>query len=173
MDITNANTGRTVATTLIEGDRIAVNLVATKPNGERLSAAGMFNHLGNAVDGEGKEKIGEAGLRLELLSGNAAPEFPLTKYNQLVEDGSSEAAEDLKSQYEIDREAWEQEGNQSLPDAIGNAALDWAERVAGVKTFDAGDAPYIKPEQVIVKNAVRETPTTAVIFVVQLSPSWG
>lgn len=172
MDIKNTNTGKQIATTLIPGDRIAVNLVATKPDGARMSAAGMFNHLGNAVDAEGKEKHGESGLRLELLSGNAAPEFPMAKYNELVESGQREAAEDLKDQYEIDRASWEEEGNVSLPDAIGNAALDWADRQHGVKTVD-GDHPVIKPEQVVVKNAVRETPDQAVLFVVQLSPSWG
>lgn len=172
MEVKNTNTGKTIATSLIAGDRIAVNLVATKPDGSRMSAAGMFNHLGNAIDAEGKEKIGEPGLRIELLSGSAAPEFPLTRYNELVESGQREAAEDLKEQYEIDKSTWEDEGNQSLPDAIGNAALDWADRVHGVKTFD-GDHPFIKPEQVVVKNAVRETPQQGVLFVVQLSPSWG
>lgn len=172
MEITNSNTGKQVATGLIVGDQIAVNLVATKPDGSRMAANGLFNHLGNAIDSEGKEKIGESGLRLELLSGNAAPEFPMMKYNELVETGQSEAAEDLKTQHEIDLAEWEAQGNQSLPDAIGNAALDWADRIHGVKTTD-GDHPVIKPEQVVVKNAVRESSTDPVVFIVQLSPSWG
>lgn len=164
---------KVVASTLIAGDQISVNLVAVKPGGERMSAGGLFNHLGNAIDAAGKEEIGKSGLDLTLLGGVAAPEFPKAKYDELIEQGSTEAAEDLVLQHEMDVKAWEEQGNQSLPDAIAAAALEWADRCHGVKSEDTGDHPFIKPEQVVVKNVVRENATQPGVFIVQLTPSWG
>lgn len=167
-----SSTGKVVATHLIEGDRISVNLVATKPDGARMSAGGLFNHLGNAVDEKGQEIPSTSGLDLTLLGGKAQPEFNTVKYQELVEQGSMEAAEDLKSAYEIEMENFDDEGGLSLPDAIANAALDWADRCHGVKTTD-GDHPVVKPDQVVVRNVVRENAQDPGVFVVQITPSWG
>lgn len=173
MEVTSTNSGKSVvASTLIPGDQISVNLVATKPDGARMSAGGLFNHMGNAVDAQGKEVPGASGLNIALLSGTAAPEFNIVKYNELIEQGSTEAAEDLQLQHEMDVQAWEEQGNQSLPDSIAAAALDWADRVHGVKTTD-GDHPVIKPESVVVKNVTRENAQQPGVFIVQLTPSWG
>lgn len=161
------------ASTLIVGDQISVNLVATKPDGTRMGASQLFDHMGNAVNADGTAIPGSQGLRVELLSGNAAPEFPSVKYQELVESGQTEAAEDLKTAYEMEVAAWQDQGNLSLPDAIANAALEWADRVHGVKTTDSGDHPVIKPEQVVVKNVVREHNSQPGVFTVQLTPSWG
>lgn len=171
MQVTSA-TGGGPATGLIIGDQISVNLVATKPDGTRMSAAGLFNHMGNAVTPDGKEEIGKPGLHVELLGGASQPEFPAKKYQELVESGQVEAAEDLKTAYEMELANWQDQGNLSLPDAIAAAALDWADRLHGVKTTD-GDHPVVKPEQVVVKNVIREHKDQAGVFVVQLTPSWG
>lgn len=172
MEVTSANTGKQVATSLIPGDQISINLVAQKPDGARMSAGGVFNHLGNAVDEKGQDIPGASGLDLTLLAGKAQPEFNMKKYQELVEQGSTEAAEDLKTAYEIELENFEDEGGLSLPDAIAAAALEWADRCHGVKTTD-GDHPVIKPEQVVVRNVIRETSDQPGVFIVQLTPSWG
>lgn len=171
MQVTSTNKP-VVATTLIAGDQISVNLVATKPDGARMSAGGLFNHIGNAIQSDGKELPGISGLNIALLSGSAAPEFPAAKHQELIEQGSTEAAEDLVLQHEMDVAAWEEQGNKSLPDSIADAALDWADRVHGVKTTD-GDHPVIKPESVVVKNVTRENAQQPGVFIVQLTPSWG
>lgn len=163
----------TVATHLIPGDRISVNLVASQPGGARMSVAESFDHMGNVVDVKGSPVPGKPGLRIELLSGNAAPEFPLAKYNELVESGQTEAAEDLKMQHELDLQAFEDEGNETLPDSIASAVLDWAERAHGVTQTDTGDHPFIRPDQVVVKNVVRQQSDEPGVFIVQLTPSWG
>lgn len=163
----------TLATELINGDIIAVTLVAQEPGGNRLSVSATFNHLGEAIDAASKQSLpGVPGLDLGLLSGTAAPEFPMAKYQELVNTGQVEAAEDLKTAHEMAVEAWEQEGNQSLPDAIGTATLSWAEKVHNVHTTD-GNWPVIKPDQVVVRNVVRNTPSESAVFVVQLTPVWG
>ncbi len=173
MEVTSSNTGKVVAQTLIPGDTISINLVASKPDGTRMNAGGLFNHLGNAVDEKGQDIPGSSGLDLSLLSGKAQPSFNVAKYQELIEQGSTEAAEDLKAAYEIEMENFEDEGNLSLTDAIAAAALEWADRCHGVKTEDSGDHPVIKPEQVVVRNVVRENAETPGVFIVQLTPSWG
>ena len=164
---------RRPAQALINGDTIQVNLAATKPDGARMSAGGMFNHLGEAIDVKGASQVGQPGLDVSLLSGSAKPEFPLAKYNELIAQGSREAAEDIQAQYEIDLEAWTNEGNTAIEDAIAAAALDWAFRVHGVTQTDTGDNPYIKPEQVVVKSVFRSHENEPGIFTVQLTPAWG
>jgi hypothetical protein len=171
MKITSTNKGGP-ATTLIPGDQIAVNLVATKPDGSRMSAGGLFNHMGEPVDVDGKVQIGQAGLHIETLGGAAMPEFPAVKYQELLDSGQQEAAEDLKTAYELDLAKWQDEGNLSLPDGIANMVLDWAARVHNVHTTD-GDHPVIKPDQVVVKNVIREKADQPGVFTVQLTPSWG
>lgn len=164
--------GGTVATHLIVGDQISVNLVASNPGGQRLSAAGLFNHMGEAIDAQGNAMPNSPGLDVTLLGGAAKPEFPMAKYQELVDQGSSEAAEDVQTAYELQVQSWEQEGNQSLEDSIATAALDWADRVYNVKTTDH-DGPKIEPEQIVVKSVIRATPEQAGLFIVQLTPSWG
>ena len=168
----SSTTGGGPATTLINGDQISVNLVATKPDGTRMGAAGLFNHMGNAVQADGTELPGQPGLRVELLSGAAQPEFPAARYQELMESGQREAAEDVKTAYEIELANWQEQGNMNLPDTISAAVLEWADRCHGVKTVD-GDHPFVKPEQVVVKNVVRENATQPGVFIVQLTPSWG
>jgi hypothetical protein len=167
-----STTGGGPATTLVVGDQIAVNLVATKPDGSRMSASGLFNHMGEAVNADGKAVPGQPGLHIENLGGAAMPEFPSVKYQELVESGQMEAAEDLKTAYEMELSKWQEEGNLALPDGIANMVLEWADRVHGVKTTD-GDHPVIKPEQVVVKNVIRENAQQPGVFTVQLTPSWG
>lgn len=172
MKVTNEKGGGP-ATSLIIGDQISVNLVATKPDGTRMSAAGLFNHMGEAVSLDGKSIPGVPGLRIELMgSATAQPEFPAKKYQELVEQGSIEAAEDLKSAFELELSGWEDKGNVPLTDAIANLALEWAERTTGAKTTD-GDHPVIKPEQVVVKSVIRENAQQPGVFIVQLTPAWG
>lgn len=161
------------AQTLVVGDQIAVNLVATKPDGSRMSAAGLFNHMGEAIDASGKSLPNTPGLDVTLLGGKAMPEFPMAKYQELLEQGSVEAAEDLKAAYELDMQRAQEEGAQSLPDAIATAAFDWAHRCYGVQDHDSGDGPYIKPDQIVVKNVVREHAEQPGVFTVQITPSWG
>lgn len=172
MKVTSSTTGKQLATSLIVGDQISVNLVASKPDGARMSAGGLFNHLGNAINEKGQEQPGVSGLDLSLLGGKAQPSFNMMKYQELIEQGSTEAAEDLKSAYELELESFEDEGGMSLPDAIAAAALEWADRCHGVKTTD-GDHPVIKPDQVVVRNVVRENAEAPGVFIVQLTPSWG
>ena len=172
MEKTTTQAKAGIATTLVPGDVIAVNLVANGEGGERLSVAQTFNQLGNAVDGKGQEIPSTPGLKLELLQGQAAPEFPMAKYNELIETGQVEAAEDLKAAHEMEVEAFESDGGMTLPDAIGKAALDWADRVHGVKTHD-GPHPWISPDQVVVKNVYRNAVDEPGVFIVQLNPVWG
>ena len=158
---------------LIDGDVITVNLVATKPDGSRLSAGGIFNHMGNAVQADGQSIPGAAGLDVSMLSGSAKPEFPMAKYQEFIKTGQMEAAEDLQAAHELDLENWQSEGNMSLEDCISAAALDWAKRTANVHTEDVGDAPYVRPEQIVVKGVTRSAPDEAGVFIVQITPSWG
>lgn len=168
-----STTGGGQAQSLIIGDQISVNLVATKPDGTRMGASALFNHMGNAINADGQEIPSTPGLDVTLLGGVAQPEFPAAKYQELIETGQREAAEDLKTAYEMELANWQDQGGLSLSDAIGNAALDWADRVHGVKTTDVGDAPFIKPEQVVVKTVNRENAQQPGVFIVQLTPSWG
>jgi hypothetical protein len=164
----------TVAKTLIPGDLIAVNLVAVNPHaeGQRMAVNATFDHLGNPLDADGKPKLGIPSLDLALLSGNAAPEFPMVKYNELIESGQTEAAEDVKFAYEQEVENWKKGGNLPIQDAIGHAVLAWAQKAHNVSTTDH-DGPVIKPEQVVVKSVVRNHDAEPGIFIVQLTPSWG
>jgi hypothetical protein len=172
------NTGTTnsvpkVATALIDGDDISVNLVAQSPDGKRISVAATFNHMGHQVDAvTGNIIAGGISLDLGLLSGTATPEFPLKKYNDLIESGQVEAAEDLKMAHELAVEEWQNQGNRSLPDAIGDAVLAWADAAHNVKQTDH-DGPVIKPQDVVVKNVIRANETSPGTFVVTLTPSWG
>lgn len=162
------------ASHLINGDVITINLVATKPDGTRMAAGGVFNAMGEAVNAtDGKPIPGSASLDISMLSGSAKPSFNMKKYQELINQGSTEAAEDLQAAYEIELEEWSEQGNQSLEDCIAAAALDWAGRVHNVGTTDTGDGPYVKPEQIVVKGVNRATAEEAGVFIVQITPSWG
>lgn len=162
-----------VATRLIPNDEISVNLVAQEPDGQRIAVSATFNHMGEPINAATKQAIyGDEALDLSKLSGSAAPEFPMLKYQELVESGQVEAAEDLKTAHTLEVEAWENKGNRTLPDSIVDAILDWAARAHNVSTEDH-NGPVIKPEQIVVKNVVRQSEDQPGIFAVSLNPQWG
>lgn len=173
MERTEKSSKAAVATELIVGDRIEVVLAAQHGgSGERKAVAQSFNHLGEAVDVQGKSLPGTIGLELAMLSGAAAPEFPLAKYQELIATGQIEGAEDLKEQYQMALEQFESGGGLTIEDRIGNSALDWADKAHGVKQID-GNHFVIKPDQVAVRGFQRSTPEQPGIFTVQLTPVWG
>jgi hypothetical protein len=168
--------GQQIATHLIPGDQIFVNLVATRPNGSRLAVQAFFDHTGKEVDALGNPAPRGAQLVLAGGAGGAAgrPEFNAAAYSNLLQQGKVQAAEAMKIQYEIELAEFETQGGAaSITDVIRNAVLAWASKEYDISQKDRGDGFVIKPEQVLVKNVMRAAANTPGIFAVQLTPAWG
>jgi hypothetical protein len=163
-----------LATSLIPGDQIFVNLVATRPNGSRLAVQAFFNDKGQETEALGAIKHNGAQLVLANAGGEGRPVFNVQAYTNLLQQGKGQAAEAMKIQYEIELAEFETAGGAaSITDTIRNAVLAWAKKEYDVQDRDRGDGFVIKPEQVLVKNVMRAAPDAPGIFAVQLTPAWG
>jgi hypothetical protein len=162
-----------LATALQPNDRIIVTLAAVQggKGGQRIPISVSFNGNGQQIDAMGYTMpYGTPGLTV-LGGSKPAPVFPEAEYQRAVQFNDRTSANKIVERHQLAVSQWENSGDKSLQDRIGEAVLTFLEKNHGIKQTD-GEHPVLKREDLTVKPAYRDG-TNPVVFTVQATPIWG
>lgn len=161
-----------IATKVEPQDQIQVSLTAVKPDGTRIPINLSFNGQGEAIDFTGKPN-GAPGLSLAVAKSDLEePKFPMDSYVEAIKDGEQDAADQIHAEYSEALASFRAAGGADTPTAVVNAVLSYLRQYHNVREEDHS-GPVVKREQVLVSAAERNGQDAPVIWLVQLTPTWG